>query len=287
MPVASRVRSVASATQVRIKVSDGARFVTVRREVPGCGMLSDCVASESGSGGRQDSGCAQALWRCRGVGGPRADSAQRSSVPGRRRHLPASACRRGPERLVRRTGTRLARFADLRHGSDVLVATGAYLQGVAGSCASPLHLQRAVPAAHRIQRRKAARRAGAPGERGALPHARRILFRRVLGNRRAASLYPPGIRRKSRRRPDANRKWARALGNPYLDRKKRRGASIARRSTHTCRSAISRSCASLRTVASSSVHVGNTRVQWTGYFLGYRGVGRHITERKRAEQEHR
>ena len=40
MPVASRVRSVASATQVRIKVSDGARFVTVRREVPGCGMLS-------------------------------------------------------------------------------------------------------------------------------------------------------------------------------------------------------------------------------------------------------
>ena len=40
MPIASRLRSVASATQVRIKVSDAARFVTVWREVPGCGMLS-------------------------------------------------------------------------------------------------------------------------------------------------------------------------------------------------------------------------------------------------------
>ena len=161
-------------------------------------------ASEGGSGGRQVSGCAQALWHCRGVGGPRADSARRSSAPGRRRHLPASACRRGPERLVRRTGTRLARLADLRHGSLVLVhPSGAFVGDIARVCDGLLHLRRAVPAAHPVQRSTPARRARAPRERGALPHSRAVLFRRVLGERRAAPLHPPGVRRTPHGRPAA------------------------------------------------------------------------------------
>ena len=40
MPIASPVRSVTSAMQVRIKVSDAARFVTVWQAVPRRGMLS-------------------------------------------------------------------------------------------------------------------------------------------------------------------------------------------------------------------------------------------------------
>ena len=48
--------------------------------------------------------------------------------------------------------------------------------------------------------RPAAGGARAARERGALPHARPILLRRVLGDRRTASLYPAGVHGRSRRR---------------------------------------------------------------------------------------
>ena len=53
-----------------------------------------------------------------------------------------------------------------------------------------------------ITDRKRAEEAAAGG-RGALSHARAILLRRVLGERRAASLHPPGVRRRARGRAGA------------------------------------------------------------------------------------
>ena len=51
-------------------------------------------------------------------------------------------------------------------------------------------------------------------ERGALSYPRSILLRRVLGDRRAASLYPPGVRRRPCRRAGAGfRDRQDALGN--------------------------------------------------------------------------
>ena len=69
MPSASPVRRVTSAMQVRIKVSDAARFVTVWRAVPGRGMLSRLRRIEKGIGWAASfwmRSSAMALpWRCR------------------------------------------------------------------------------------------------------------------------------------------------------------------------------------------------------------------------------
>ena len=70
----------------------------------------------------------------------------------------------GPERLVRRTRTRLVRFADLRNGNSVLVhPTGEFIRAVAGLCVGLLHLRRSLPAAQP----SSVRDAGVPRTRSA------------------------------------------------------------------------------------------------------------------------
>ena len=78
-----------------------------------------------------------------GVGRSCAVHPRRTSRPAWHRHLSASHRGSGPERLVWRTRTGLARFADLRNGNSVLVhPSGAFVRNVAGLCARLLHLHR-------------------------------------------------------------------------------------------------------------------------------------------------
>ena len=144
-------------------------------------------------------------------------------------HLPASACRGGPERLVRRPWTRLVRFADLRNGNLVQVhPTGEFFRAViAGSCAGLFHLHRSLPVSHRVQCGAPACRARAQRERGALPRARAVLLRRVLGNRRRASLHAAGIFRTADGRAGTrSRDRQDPLGDP-VRRARRRGLAQA------------------------------------------------------------
>jgi PAS domain S-box-containing protein len=88
------------------------------------------------------------------------------------------------------------------------------------------------------------------------------------------------------RRPQGRRSARHAGKYRIWSRTRRLGASIARRSTRTSRSAISRSRGLIPTVASAMCPLRDYRCSTKrGRFTGYRGVGRHITERKRAEQE--
>ena len=153
-------------------------LVRTRREVPGCGMLSP-TASHSRRGiwwttrcscstrpaqrlhespncrnarrcrdepAAKEATCAGALRSRHGICDRGAAHPQCASGAGRHRHLPASDCRGGPERLVRRTRTRLSRFGDLRNRNSVQVyPTGAYIRDDAGLCVGLFHLHRAVP----------------------------------------------------------------------------------------------------------------------------------------------
>ena len=94
----------------------------------------------------------RALWPCPCVGRPCAVLERGTSLSGRRRHLSASHCGSGPERLVWRTRTRLVRIARLRNGSSVLVyPSGEFVRNLAALCARLFHLHRSVPVAQRIQ----------------------------------------------------------------------------------------------------------------------------------------
>ena len=100
----------------------------------------------------KDARCAQALWPCPRAGRPCAVRPRLTSRPAWHRHLSASHRGSGPERLVWRTRTWLARFADLRNRNSVFVhPSGEFVRNVAGLCARFLHLHRSVPVAHRVQ----------------------------------------------------------------------------------------------------------------------------------------
>ena len=106
----------------------------------------------------------------------------------------------------------------------------------------------------------------------------------------AASLHAAGVLRTADRRAGAAapRSARRAGRSRTSSRTKRRGASTAPRWTRTCRSAISSSRARPPDGGKRYVSVSGMPVfDESGRFVGYRGVGRHITERKRAEAEHR
>ena len=141
----------------------------------------------------------------------------------------------------------------------------------------------------RIQRRTAARRALARRERGALPHARAVLLRRVLGDRRPASLHPPGILRTAHRRAGTRSEIGKTRWEiPYLEPdeeawRKHRATLDAHLPFRDFELARPTPDGGKRYVSVS----GMPAFDETGRFVGYRGVGRHITERKRAEAERR
>ena len=87
----------------------------------------------------------------------------------------------------------------------------------------------------------------------------------------------------TRRRP-APRSARRAGRCLTSSRTTRLGASTARRSMPTCHSATSSSRGPRPTAASATCPFRAAGIRQIGTFVGYRGVGRHITERKRAEE---
>ena len=135
-----------------------------------------------------------------------------------------------------------------------------------------------------VRRRADAR---APRERGALSRSRAVLLRRVLGKRRPASFHPAGVFRTADGRAGTRSEIGKTRWEiPYVEPdeeawREHRATLDAHLPFRDFELARPTADGGKRYISVSGIPVFDS----AGRFVGYRGVGRHITERKRVEAE--